>query len=117
MSGSRALGTNPRANGRSLRQLGLSPRQLAGASTKRRPRAKHQPRDAGVPRKLRFEILKRDGFACTYCGARGSDGVELHVDHILAASRGGRTVRHNLRTACRDCNLGKGADLLCESAS
>lgn len=57
---------------------------------------------------MRFEVLKRDGFRCTYCGASG-DGVELHVDHEVATANGGKTIMSNLRTACRDCNIGKGA--------
>ena len=30
----------------------------------------------------RFAIMRRDGFACKYCGAKASEGVKLHVDHI-----------------------------------
>ena len=114
MSGSRRLGTNPRANGRSLRQLGLSPRQLRGDMPRaKKPKVKHIPRDSGIPRRMRFAVLKRDGFACTYCGAHG-EGVQLHVDHVLPEARGGETKMGNLRTACRDCNLGKGSDHLGE---
>lgn len=107
MTSSRERGTNPRAKGRSLRQLGLSPRQQ-GLAKPKKARFKHVPRDGAIPRKMRFEVLKRDGFRCTYCGASG-DGVELHVDHELAEANGGKTEMSNLRTACRDCNLGKGA--------
>lgn len=59
--------------------------------------------------KLRYEILKRDHFRCTLCGASANDGVKLHVDHIFPVSRGGSTTRANLRTLCAQCNLGKGA--------
>ena len=34
-------------------------------------------------------------------------GGKLHVDHIKPVSKGGKTVRDNLRTLCEDCNLGK----------
>ncbi len=57
---------------------------------------------------LRFQVLQRDGFQCIYCGRKAS-AVELHVDHVVPWSRGGRTTMENLRTACSDCNLGKGA--------
>ncbi len=57
--------------------------------------------------KLRYQILKRDGFKCSICGRSAKDGVTLHVDHILPVSKGGLTVPDNLRTLCEDCNLGK----------
>lgn len=56
---------------------------------------------------LRYDILKRDGFKCVLCGATVADGVKLHVDHIVPVSRGGKTVKENLRTLCDNCNLGK----------
>lgn len=56
----------------------------------------------------RFSVLKRDNFRCTYCGASPKDGVTLlHVDHILAKSKGGGDNLENLTTACEQCNLGK----------
>jgi 5-methylcytosine-specific restriction endonuclease McrA len=36
-----------------------------------------------------------------------SDGVTLHVDHIVPVSRGGLTLDDNLQTLCQECNLGK----------
>lgn len=56
---------------------------------------------------LRYQVLKRDHFRCQACGASGKD-VELHVDHIIPVSKGGKTELSNLQTLCRDCNLGKG---------
>ncbi len=56
---------------------------------------------------LRYDILKRDGFKCTICGATPQDGAKLHVDHIVPISKGGKTTRNNLRTLCSRCNLGK----------
>lgn len=61
-----------------------------------------------MPAKRRFEIFKRDGFACIYCGAT-PPGVLLHVDHIVAVAEGGSDDDDNLATACQRCNLGKGA--------
>lgn len=57
---------------------------------------------------LRFEVLRRDGFACTYCGRRPPE-VVLVIDHAKPWSGGGPTVLANLRSACVDCNAGKGA--------
>lgn len=62
-----------------------------------------------VSPKRRFAILRRDDFRCRYCGRRAPN-VELHVDHVVAKSRGGKDDRANLVTACVDCNLGKGAE-------
>ena len=61
-----------------------------------------------LTQRVRFEILKRDNFACRYCGAT-APGVVLHVDHVHPVSRGGKNELENLVTACRDCNAGKGA--------
>lgn len=61
-----------------------------------------------IPLALRFEVLRRDGFRCTYCGRRTPE-VVLHIDHAVPWAAGGRTVLENLRVACSDCNLGKGA--------
>ncbi len=56
---------------------------------------------------LRYRILARDGYRCTYCGA-GTEDVELQVDHIIPRARGGDTEPGNLTTACGPCNRGKG---------
>lgn len=56
---------------------------------------------------LRYDILRRDGFRCRLCGSTASDGVKLHVDHIIPVSKGGRTEPGNLRTLCERCNMGK----------
>jgi HNH endonuclease len=56
---------------------------------------------------LRFAVFRRDSYTCQYCGRRAPT-VVLHVDHIVAWSRGGQTDLSNLRTACNVCNAGKG---------
>jgi len=61
---------------------------------------------ASLSKRTRFEVFKRDGFTCAYCG-RKPPVVTLQVDHILAKSRGGSFSRENLITACFDCNAGK----------
>lgn len=57
-----------------------------------------------VSKRLRYEILSRDGFTCRYCGATD---VPLHVDHVLPLALGGTHDSSNLATACADCNSGK----------
>jgi hypothetical protein len=64
-----------------------------------------------VGKSLRFEIFRRDGFTCQYCGQQPPD-VVLHVDHITPVVEGGTNDEMNLITSCQDCNLGKGRKLL-----
>lgn len=59
-----------------------------------------------IPKKLRFEVFKRDAFTCQYCGKKAPD-VVLEVDHIKPVSKGGKNELLNLVTACFDCNRGK----------
>lgn len=62
----------------------------------------------GLSKKTRFDVFKRDGFKCQYCGAH-PPSVLLHVDHIKPVAEGGQNDIDNLVTACEPCNLGKGA--------
>jgi len=64
------------------------------------------PSSKPVSRRQRFEILRRDGYTCRYCGAQAPD-VPLTVDHVIPRTLGGATEPSNLVTACRDCNNGK----------
>jgi hypothetical protein len=59
-----------------------------------------------ISRRLRFEILRRDNFACRYCGATAPD-APLTVDHVIPVALGGGDEPNNLVTACADCNSGK----------
>lgn len=61
-----------------------------------------------LPRRVRFEILRRDNHACRYCGAK-APRVELEVDHVIPRHHGGTDDRWNLTAACVDCNRSKGA--------
>ncbi|MGW0626476.1 HNH endonuclease [Streptomyces sp. NPDC002758] len=59
-----------------------------------------------VSKRLRYEILRRDNFACRYCGAAAPD-VKLNADHVIPQSLGGSDEPTNLVTSCTDCNSGK----------
>lgn len=59
-----------------------------------------------ITKKLRFEVFKRDGFKCAYCG-KSPPEVILEADHIDHVSNGGPDEINNLITACFDCNRGK----------
>ncbi len=63
---------------------------------------------ASIKKSVRFEVFKRDNFACQYCGSAAPD-VVLHLDHINPVAGGGGNDIINLVTSCVDCNLGKGA--------
>jgi hypothetical protein len=59
--------------------------------------------------RLRFLVMRRDGFRCRYCGVSPAitPGVILVVDHIHAWANGSETVFENLQTLCEQCNGGK----------
>ena len=57
----------------------------------------------GISVKTRWEIFKRDGFRCVYCGSQES----LVIDHGDPFARGGEDGSANYLTACRLCNAGK----------
>lgn len=65
-----------------------------------------------VSKKLRFEVFRRDNFACRYCGRSAMDGAVLEADHVEPKSHGGSDAPTNLVTACEQCNSGKSDTLL-----
>lgn len=52
----------------------------------------------------RYNIFKRDGNQCVYCGSK----ERLTLDHVVPRSFGGRDSWDNLVTACQACNAEKG---------
>jgi hypothetical protein len=63
-------------------------------------------RERTIAKSLRFDVLRRDDFKCTYCGTKGDRG-SLRVDHVVPVSKGGKSTMANLTTACEPCNAGK----------
>ncbi len=59
-----------------------------------------------VTKRTRYEVLRRDGFRCRYCGATPAE-AELRVDHVTPRALGGSDKPDNLVAACHDCNAGK----------
>lgn len=59
--------------------------------------------------RLRFRVMKKDGFKCKICGkAPANDpNIVLEVDHVKPWSDGGETIEENLQTLCFSCNQGK----------
>lgn len=52
-----------------------------------------------------WNVFRRDGYACRYCGA---DSVPLTVDHVVCWEEGGPSEEPNLVSACRRCNKLRG---------
>lgn len=59
-----------------------------------------------ISKRLRFEILRRDGHACRYCGEKAPN-VQITVDHVVPKALGGTDEPTNLVAACGPCNSGK----------
>jgi len=55
--------------------------------------------------KTKKEILKRGGYKCLVCGLGKSDGVELHIDHKVAKSKGGLNTVENGQILCSSHNF------------
>ena len=62
-----------------------------------------------MKKSLRDQIAFRDNYTCQICGKQMSDGVGLHVDHIISIKNGGKSVPSNLRVLCSKCNGKKGS--------
>ena len=79
------------------------------AASKRPAHSREEQRQ--VPLGLRYQVLRRDQFRCVLCGRSPATtiGCDLHVDHIVPFSRGGKTLLENLQSLCSVCNLGKGS--------
>ncbi len=75
-----------------IRLLGCSPRH----------------RRQSAPRFSRQNVYLRDSFSCQYCSWTGPLS-NLTLDHLIPCARGGRTTWENIVTACRQCNMRKGA--------
>jgi hypothetical protein len=86
------------------RQATARPRVTRPAPTNTKPADR---RDPGIG--LRFKVLQRDQFRCRLCGRSPATELScnLHVDHVVPFSKGGKTTFENLRALCADCNVGK----------
>lgn len=60
-----------------------------------------------LSKRTRFEIFKRDGYRCRYCGVTPAVSI-LRVDHVIPVVNGGTDDAENLVTSCEPCNAGKG---------
>ncbi|MEW6115999.1 MAG: HNH endonuclease [Nitrospirota bacterium] len=63
-------------------------------------------RERSIARELRKSAWWKRKCAegrCYYCGTRVS-AKELTMDHLVPLIRGGRSVKSNIVTACKECN-------------
>ena len=67
-----------------------------------------------IAKSIRFEVFKRDGFRCQYCGSSAPE-VVLQIDHIIPVAEGGTNEIINLITSCVDCNSGKSSKMLSDA--
>lgn len=116
----RMLGTSGRTSGRGLQQQAVvcynANTPLSGYLSV--PSSSDTPGrgfSMSINKMRRFEIFKRDGFACQYCGKRPPD-VVLEVDHIDPTCKGGSDDDLNLITSCFECNRGKAGRVLSATA-
>jgi len=60
-------------------------------------------------KELRFIALRLSDGSCQLCGAKASDGVQIHVDHIKPRSKHPELELDldNVQILCADCNYGK----------
>lgn len=61
-------------------------------------------------KKVRMEVLIRDGRRCACCGASPETGAVINVDHIKPRRKYPHLALsiNNLQVLCSDCNHGKG---------
>jgi 5-methylcytosine-specific restriction endonuclease McrA len=79
---------------------------------KRKNAAKRKRREVCGGRawlELRYQAFKTYGNKCACCGAKPSDGIRLHVDHIKPISKYPELAMcmTNLQILCAACNVGK----------
>ncbi len=67
---------------------------------------KREKEKARQLRATRWWRQKKGRGVCFYCGRRTSPR-ELTMDHVVPLIRGGKSIRSNIVTACKECNSRK----------
>ena len=63
------------------------------------------PRLSRDYKRVRLQVLARDGYTCYYCGQDATT-----VDHVIPIAKGGDPINmDNMVAACRRCNSSKGS--------
>ncbi len=76
--------------------------QQADGSVKK---AIYRKSERQIDQNVTWNVYRRDGFACRYCG---EDKAPMTIDHLVLHHEGGPTIEANLLTACRKCNKTRG---------
>jgi hypothetical protein len=58
-----------------------------------------------IEAKVTWDVFRRDGYRCRYCG---NDKTPLTVDHVITWESGGPSTEENMVSACRKCNGARG---------
>lgn len=61
-------------------------------------------------RKLRAQVLNRDGHLCMACKRAGRYVPATDVDHIISKAKGGTDALSNLQSLCKSCHRTKTAN-------
>lgn len=81
----------------------IKPRKLVSLPSTDQPR--YGSGRGGRPwRRLRSNILHRDGHLCQPCWRRGDLTLAKEVDHIVPVFEGGTDAEFNLQSICKDCH-------------
>jgi len=73
-------------------------------------KAVHRKTQRALGTVVQWQVYRRDGFKCLYCGREGGDtGTTLTVDHFVPIEHGGTDELGNLATSCKRCNKDKGS--------
>jgi hypothetical protein len=67
-------------------------------------KAIHRKLTRVIAETVAWNVYRRAGFKCEYCGAEGP----LTMDHYVPVELGGTDEESNLKAACRRCNKNKG---------
>jgi hypothetical protein len=66
---------------------------------------RNDPRLSRDYKRVRLQVLARDGYVCYYCGQDATT-----VDHVIPIAKGGDPINmDNMVAACRRCNSSKGS--------
>lgn len=55
-------------------------------------------------KRLRAQLIERDGRWCFYCGEEAAYGVVPTIEHLLSRAHGGPDTLENTVLSCKPCN-------------
>lgn len=72
---------------------------------KRIPGYKGQTSEEPFSPEVKEAIFRRDNYRCVVCGNGKHNGYDIHADHIIPRSRGGKSILENGETLCSEHNM------------